>query len=171
MFAALLLSLCLQPPVGGRVVAPYAPLGEYAGHWGIDFEAAPGTPVLAAGPGTVTFAGSVAGMLSVTVDHGGGLRSSVSYLSVVSVRAGAVVGTGTVLGRTGTAHGGESVHFSTRLAGGYLDPQTFLQCRFDIPAGLWLLPPPDVPPYARPGANRHPRRHVRPAPRRPSARR
>ena len=34
-------------PVRGPVVAGFAPVGSYGGHWGIDFGAVPGTPVRA----------------------------------------------------------------------------------------------------------------------------
>ena len=69
-------------------MAPFAPVGRYEGHWGLDLAARYGSPVRAAGAGIVTFAGSVAGMRSVTIDHGGGLRSSVSYLSEILVETG-----------------------------------------------------------------------------------
>ncbi len=91
MIVELAVLLCLQAPVPGSVVAPFAPAGRYEGHWGIDLAARYGSPVRASGSGVVTFAGSVAGMRSVTIDHGGGLRSSVSYLSEILVEAGTAV--------------------------------------------------------------------------------
>src|SRR5215217_692811 len=65
-------------PVDGAVVRPFeAPSSEYAaGHRGVDFAVAPGTPVRAANDGVVSFAGSVAGTLHVTIVHAGGLRTS-----------------------------------------------------------------------------------------------
>ncbi len=74
----------LRPPVDGVIVRGFAPVGRFGGHWGVDFKADPGTPVTAAGGGVVTFAGSVAGRLSVTIAHGGGLRTSYSYLDTRS---------------------------------------------------------------------------------------
>src|SRR3954447_17287967 len=67
-------------PVDGAVVQPFdAPSSPYApGHRGVDFAAAPGTPVRAANDGVVSFAGSVAGTLHVTIAHDGGLRTSYS---------------------------------------------------------------------------------------------
>lgn len=60
-------------PVGDhRVASPFdLPDTEYsAGHRGIDLPGRAGEPVLAVAPGRVTFAGSVAGVGVVTVDHG-----------------------------------------------------------------------------------------------------
>ena len=92
MFLEMAVAFCLQAPVPGRLVGPYEPTGVYAGHWGLDLAAGPGSQVRAGGSGVVTFAGSVAGMLSVTIDHGKGLRSSVSFLSEILVEVGAPVG-------------------------------------------------------------------------------
>ena len=47
-----------------------------AGHRGVDLAAAVGQPVLAAGAGTVSFSGVVAGRGVVTVRHAGGLRTT-----------------------------------------------------------------------------------------------
>lgn len=46
------------------------------GHRGVDLAAVPGAIVRAAGPGTVLFAGLVAGRPVVTVGHAGGLRTT-----------------------------------------------------------------------------------------------
>ncbi len=90
-------------PVDGAVVHPFEePASIYAaGHRGADLAAAPGTPVRAANDGVVSFAGEVAGTLHVTVAHAGGLRTSYSFLSAVSVRTGQTVARGDVLGATG----------------------------------------------------------------------
>src|ERR687893_3182208 len=46
------------------------------GHRGVDLAGAAGQTVLAAGPGTVVFAGSVAGKPVVSIDHPGGFRTT-----------------------------------------------------------------------------------------------
>lgn len=131
----------LSPPVEEPIVAPFAPSGSYAGHWGVDFGVPEGTAVRAAGPGTVSFSGSVAGMLAVTVDHGGGLKSTVSYLGSVSFGRGSLVGPWSRLG-TSALHGGRpAVHFSTRIDGRYVDPQTLLGCAVTAPGGAVRLVP------------------------------
>ncbi|MGF1667385.1 MAG: murein hydrolase activator EnvC family protein [Acidimicrobiia bacterium] len=146
LLAALLLSSpCPEAvaPVAGPVIAGYAPIGDYAGHWGVDFAAEPGSEVGAVADGTVTFAGSVAGRLSVSVDHGRGLMTTVSYLSAVSVRKGELVRAGQKLGESGRAHGTGSVHLSLRIDGEYTDPMVLFSCRVgDISEALRLVPVP-----------------------------
>ncbi len=116
-----------QKPVDGAVVRPFDPPASPfgAGHQGVDFAAAPGTPVRAAGPGTVTFAGMVAGSRHVVVGHDGDLRTSYSFLATSTVRRGDHVERGDVLGATGGTgdrHDGNVVHFGLRQGEEYLDP-------------------------------------------------
>jgi hypothetical protein len=114
-------------PVDGAVVHPFdAPSSEYAaGHRGVDFAAAPGTPVRAANDGVVSFAGSVAGTLHVTIAHPGGLRTSYSFLASVGVREGQPVSRGDVVGLSGgvgTDHDGHVLHLGLRVGDRYVDP-------------------------------------------------
>ena len=118
-------------PVVGPVVRgfdpPNSPYGS--GHRGIDIGAPVGTPVHAPAPGVVTFAGSVAGRLYVTIDHGGGLLSTASFLSALMVRKGDLVAQGQVVALSGTGHAGDlspDLHFGVRLAGQYVDPLDYL---------------------------------------------
>lgn len=128
-------------PVSGPVVEEFAPIGEYAGHWGVDFAALPGTPVGAVAGGTVTFAGPVAGRLSVSVDHGRGFVTTLSYLSSVDVRKGQPVAAGEVVGVSGRAHGTDSVHLSLRIDGEYTDPLVLFSCQVgSISDALRLVP-------------------------------
>jgi murein DD-endopeptidase MepM/ murein hydrolase activator NlpD len=155
----------MQLPVDGPVIAGFAPVGRYAGHWGIDVAAPPGTTVRAAAPGRVTFAGTVAGRRSVTVDHGGGIRTSVSYLARVDVPVGSVVAAGDPLGKSGSAHGHDAVHFSVRVDGDYVDPAVWLVCLHSPYRGLRLAPPAVAgASYASPHGARHPRWHLRSTP-------
>ena len=109
-----------------RWCAPSTRPPEYAaGHRGVDFAVAAGTPVRAANDGVVSFAGSVAGTLHVTVAHAGGLRTSYSFLSSVSVRAGETVARGDVIGTTGGVggdHDGAVLHLGLRVGDRYVDP-------------------------------------------------
>jgi murein DD-endopeptidase MepM/ murein hydrolase activator NlpD len=75
------------------------------GHRGVDLAGAPGQPVYAAGPGTVVFAGSLAGRPVVSIAHPGGLRTSYEPVQAV-VRAGYLVDAGTPLGRLAAGHPG-----------------------------------------------------------------
>ena len=102
----------LSTPVTGPIIDDFAPVGSYAGHWGIDYGVPIGTRVGAADAGLVTFAGSVAGMLAVSVDHGGGLKTSYSYLSEIAVSSGARLHAGGHVGVSGEHHGMAALHFS-----------------------------------------------------------
>src|SRR4029079_14464194 len=90
-------------PVAGAVMRPFdAPRSRFgAGHLGVDLAAARGSAVRAAGPGVVSFAGSVAGALHVVVAHAGNLRPSYSFLASIAVRRGARVAPGEVVGTSG----------------------------------------------------------------------
>lgn len=118
-------------PVTGPVIRDFDPPEDPygSGHRGIDIAVPVGTPILAPEAGVVTFAGPVGGQLFVTIDHGGGVQSSYSWLSVVGVRKGDVVARGGVIGATGLGHAGASVphvHVGVRLDGTYVDPLAFL---------------------------------------------
>jgi murein DD-endopeptidase MepM/ murein hydrolase activator NlpD len=118
-------------PVVGPVVRafdpPETPYGS--GHRGIDIAVAVGTTILAPETGIVSFAGKVGGELFLTLDHGGGLSSTYSWLSSLSVRKGDVVARGSPIALSGRGHPGSVVphlHLGVRLDGGYLDPLAFL---------------------------------------------
>jgi murein DD-endopeptidase MepM/ murein hydrolase activator NlpD len=93
--------------------SPYGP-----GNRGWQYATTSGDAVVAAGDGTVGFAGPVGGAHAVTVRHAGTLETTYSYLSAVHVVAGRAVRRGE---RIGTA-GEEPFHFGVRLDGAYLDP-------------------------------------------------
>ncbi|HVL81259.1 MAG TPA: M23 family metallopeptidase [Actinomycetota bacterium] len=115
-------------PLHGSLIRPYdAPTNPYApGHRGVDVAAPAGSPVRASAPGVVSFAGNVAGNLSVTVDHGDGVRTTYSYLSTIAAAAGRAVDRGDVVGATGSGHPGSGlgphVHLAARRDGLYFDP-------------------------------------------------
>lgn len=100
---------------------PFAP-----GHRGVDVGAPTGTPVRASATGVVSFAGSVAGNLTVTVDHGEGLLTTYSFLGELLVARATQVEQGEVVGTVGRGHTGTSmpphVHLSARRDGFYFDP-------------------------------------------------
>jgi murein DD-endopeptidase MepM/ murein hydrolase activator NlpD len=130
MVPTILLALCLAlPPVDGPMVRGFSPTSEYAGHWGVDIAAPSGSDVLAPDGGVVTFAGTVAGTSSVTIRVAQDVRVSLSYLSSIDVGAGSSVAAGTIVGRSGLAHGDPAVHVSVRIGDEYVDPINWLQCR------------------------------------------
>ena len=114
---------CLLPPVSGSVLDPFRPPGcTYCpGNRGIEYSTQAGVPVVAASSGTVTFAGLVAGVRYVVVDHGGGYRTTYGRLQVIAVAIGARVNSGQYI-----ATAGSSTFFGLRLGDAYLDPAPFL---------------------------------------------
>ena len=118
-------------PVSGAIVRGYDPPDSPygAGHRGIDIAAAVGTVVLAPDDGVVTFAGPVGGRLFLTIDHGGGVMSTSSWLTSLLVHKGAHVVRGQPIATTGWGHADLTVphlHFGVRLDGTYVDPLDYL---------------------------------------------
>lgn len=75
------------------------------GHRGVDLAGAAGQTVYAAAPGTVVFAGELAGRPVISVAHPGGLRTSYEPVRA-AVRPGAVVAAGSPLGTLVAGHPG-----------------------------------------------------------------
>ncbi|MEV7226485.1 peptidoglycan DD-metalloendopeptidase family protein [Polymorphospora sp. NPDC051019] len=99
------------------------------GHRGVDLAATTGVPVLAAGAGTVFFAGRIAGRGVVSVVHGNGLRTT--YEPVLpAVTGGATVRAGDPIGTLEAGHPGCPVeaclHWGLRRGDEYLDPLALL---------------------------------------------
>lgn len=131
-------------PVVGPVIRgfdpPDSPYGS--GHRGIDIAAPAGSVAVAPADGTVAFAGPVGGRLFLTIDHGGGLESTFSWVATLEVRRGDVVQQGQPLARTGGGHTGDLVpnlHFGVRLADAYVDPLDYLES-IDLSALIRLAP-------------------------------
>jgi murein DD-endopeptidase MepM/ murein hydrolase activator NlpD len=129
-----------------------------AGHRGVDLRAAAGEPVLAAGPGRVTYAGLLAGRGVVTVTHDGGLRTTYEPVTA-TVRVGQAVAAGAVLGRLAAGHascrpGVPCLHWGLLRGATYLDPLSLLSAG---PVRLLPLGPAAAPvalPVARGAAQR-----------------
>ncbi|MGV1004338.1 MAG: M23 family metallopeptidase [Candidatus Nanopelagicales bacterium] len=99
-----------------------------AGHRGIDLRSSPGQTVRAAGSGTVSFAGILAGRYVVSIDHGE-LRTSYEPVKP-TVSKGERVGAGEVIGEIAPGSGhcgtGSCLHFGVRRGKTYLDPLLLL---------------------------------------------
>lgn len=100
-----------------------------AGHRGVDLAGRPGLAVLAAGSGSVGYAGMLAGRGVVTVLHAGGLRTTYEPV-IVSVRPGDRIAAGAVLGGLAPGHAGCPVpaclHWGLLRGETYLDPLALL---------------------------------------------
>ena len=118
----------LQWPVSGPVTSPF---GSRWGrmHEGIDIAVPSGTPVHAAGGGTVIYAGWMEGYGNlVAIDHGGGLATAYGHNTSVTVSVGQSVSVGDVIAYSGsTGHStGPHVHFEVRVNGTPVDPLGYL---------------------------------------------
>ena len=94
--------LRLEPPVAGPVLSLFddAATRYSAGHRGVDLTAFPGEEMRASADGTVFFAGMVAGRPTLSVDHGGAVRTTYTP-AVALVSAGQQVTRGQVIGTVG----------------------------------------------------------------------
>jgi peptidoglycan hydrolase-like protein with peptidoglycan-binding domain len=114
--AALQASL-LRRPVDGPTSKPFG-----AGHLGIDIAASYGTRVVSAAGGVVASVGVEPGSgLTVTVDHGGGLRTRYALLTFATAVPGMAIAAGEQIGRTGSR-----LHFEVLMNGVYVDPESAL---------------------------------------------
>jgi murein DD-endopeptidase MepM/ murein hydrolase activator NlpD len=115
-------------PVDGPVTSPF---GTRWGrmHEGIDIGVPMGTPIRAAGSGTVIYAGWMGGYGNLTViDHGNGLATAYGHQSGIAVGMGQTVSQGLVIGYVGsTGHStGPHLHFEVRVNGVPVDPLSYL---------------------------------------------
>ncbi len=103
--------------------------GRSTFHTGVDIIAAPGTSVMAAAGGMVSFSGFQAeyGMV-VEVDHDNGLTSRYAHLSKSMVKIGDVVLKGQLIAQVGNTGRttGPHLHFEVREKGIPLNPNKFL---------------------------------------------
>src|SRR5262249_54168705 len=101
----------------------------YRMHEGIDIYAPEGTPIHAAGSGTVIWAGPRHGYgTAVFIDHGNGVVTVYAHQSRIAVHVGQHVGSGQVIGyvgHTGLA-AGPHLHFEVRIDGTAYDPLRFV---------------------------------------------
>jgi murein DD-endopeptidase MepM/ murein hydrolase activator NlpD len=120
----------LSFPVAAALGDRFGPRGDRF-HSGIDLLAAAGTPVRAAGPGTVSFAGWSPGGYGnlVVIDHANGVSAWYAHLSRLDVAAGTAVTAAEqvgLVGATGNATGAH-LHFEVRLRGAVTDPLAALR--------------------------------------------
>jgi Peptidase family M23/Putative peptidoglycan binding domain len=116
-------------PVDAPITSPF---GMRWGrmHTGIDFGAAYGTHIEAAGVGTVSYAGWNSGGYGylVIIDHRLGYQSWYAHMSRIATSAGRSVSGGDTIGYVGaTGHAtGPHLHFEVRHNGTPIDPMPYL---------------------------------------------
>lgn len=121
-------------PVGGSVTSYFGwrthPItGASRFHAGIDIGAGSGTPIGAAGSGTVILASWYGGYgNAIVIDHGGGLTTLYGHQSSLNVSAGQSVTTGQTIGYVGSTgfSTGPHLHFETRENGNPVNPLAYL---------------------------------------------
>lgn len=110
---------------------------SYGGHTGVDYAAAPGTPIHPTGAGVVTRAYTDPAYGNrVEIDHGNGIVTTYSHMASLNVKPGERVTPDMVIGgvgNTGSASHGNHVHYETLLNGRKVDPSS-------IPAGAPGVP-------------------------------
>ncbi|HET9626875.1 MAG TPA: M23 family metallopeptidase [Kofleriaceae bacterium] len=89
-------------------------------HSGTDYRGKPGTPIVAAGNGVVTFAGRMGGYGNmVEIDHGGGVITRYAHMRRIETQKNAVITAGERIGQVGSTGRatGPHLHFEVRLDG------------------------------------------------------
>jgi murein DD-endopeptidase MepM/ murein hydrolase activator NlpD len=100
-------------------------LGYARAHNGVDYYAPAGAPVGSVAPGVVTLAGwTGGGGRTVKVRHPNGYETEYLHLSAITVRAGARVGQGDLVGRVGKTGlaTGVHLHYGLKKNGRYVNP-------------------------------------------------
>lgn len=119
----------LSWPLQGIISSPFG-MRDGKPHEGIDIAVEEGTPIRAAAPGRVVFAGPRGTYgLAVIVDHGDGVRTLYAHCSKILIAEGASVDTATVLalaGNTGRSTG-PHLHLEVLKNGTPLNPLNYLE--------------------------------------------
>jgi murein DD-endopeptidase MepM/ murein hydrolase activator NlpD len=132
-------------PVEGKVTGYFGARRIFNGiprspHGGVDIAAPEGTPVKAANRGRVVFVGDFFfNGRFVVVDHGLGVFTVYTHLSVVQVESGLLLEKGTVVGEVGATGRatGPHLHFSVKVGNVRVSPTQL----FEITERLWELLP------------------------------
>jgi len=102
-------------------------LREVRAHLGVDYRAPAGAPVVAVADGVVVSAGASGGAgRMVHLRHANGFETEYLHLSVISVRTGARVRQGELVGRVGSTGLATGAHLDYRLKknGAFVNPIT-----------------------------------------------
>ena len=117
-------------PINGTLTSPFCESRAWEScHPGIDIAAPTGTPIRAAGGGTVQIAGWTGGYGNYTcIGHGGGVSTCYGHQSAIQVSVGQRVSQGQVIGLVGsTGHStGPHLHFEVRVNGSVTNPMSWL---------------------------------------------
>jgi murein DD-endopeptidase MepM/ murein hydrolase activator NlpD len=112
----------------GQRLDPFHGHGSF--HSGIDISAPTGTPVVAAAPGLVKFAGRHAGYGNLLIlQHSGGVETYYAHLSRIQVMEGQRVARGELIGAVGMSGRATSphLHYEVRIGGSPVNPYAYLK--------------------------------------------
>ncbi len=116
-----------QSPIpGAPVIRPFDPPPQpwLPGHRGVDLAAPASTIVLAAGSGTIAFAGPLANRPLISIAHPNGTRTTYEPVAPL-VAVGDTVATGDPIGILQPGHNG-ALHWGLKRGETYLDPLALL---------------------------------------------
>lgn len=128
----------MMKPSTGEKTSPFGervhPItGDKRMHWGIDYAAGMGSPIVAAAAGRVTMAEDAGGLgLAIEIDHGAvngtTIKTRYGHLSELLVRVGDLVSPGQVIGLEGSTgmSTGPHLHFEVYLNDEPVDPEPFV---------------------------------------------
>ncbi|MGQ9907889.1 MAG: LysM peptidoglycan-binding domain-containing protein [Candidatus Flexifilum sp.] len=126
-------------PAAATITSPFGSTRSYdngailRAHLGTDFAGVPGTPILAAAPGTVVLADTlnVRGVATV-IDHGWGVYTGYYHQTERYVGIGAAVSEGQVIGTIGSSGrvSGPHLHWEVWVAGTPVDPMQWVLTDF-----------------------------------------
>ena len=123
------LAIPVEAPISSEFGMRYHPILHYSRlHAGMDFAAACGAPVYAAGSGEVIEAGWAGGYgNAVVIAHGDSLATTYNHLERIAVRGGSV-SRGDLIGYAGTTglSTGCHLHFEVRVDGVPVNPRDYL---------------------------------------------
>ncbi len=123
----------ITPPLRSRLTSTFGRRRLLNGkpkapHGGIDYKAAVGVPVPAAGDGRVVLAGNLyySGNI-VIIDHGLDIFTLYMHLSKINCRVGDLVRRGQIIGKSGRSGRvtGPHLHWGVKIAGVFVDPLEF----------------------------------------------
>ena len=131
----------LSLPLGEPLLIPYREtsnfgfridpfLGRSAFHSGKDFAAYRNAPIVATGPGVVTYAGWRSGYgRTVEIDHGYGFKTRYAHLNSIEVRRGDTVEVGQQIGAMGSTGRSTAthLHYEIMFRREQHDPESFLR--------------------------------------------
>lgn len=122
----------------GKLASPLSSLRITSGfgprwgrtHLGVDFGMNQGSPIFAAGSGTVVFTGYSGSYGNlVKIDHGEGLMTCYAHCSEITAVQGQTVKTGDTVAKVGSTGNstGPHLHFEVRINGQNVDPMKYLK--------------------------------------------